>query len=128
MLQGLWMGGAEGLFVSPGDLGHHGGAALGLGDQHGPVVYERHELGVFGAEDALARNAGRSLEDYWEEMTTEDIGAVLEMPVGTIRSRLKRGRELLEQEMERLARSPDELQSTLSRLEDWARECRERLS
>ena len=60
---------------------------------------------------------------YWEDMTTADIGAVLDTPVGTIRSRLRRGRELLEEAMTRLAQSHDELRSTLSRLEDWARAC-----
>lgn len=64
---------------------------------------------------------------YWEEMTTEEIGAVLSTPVGTIRSRLRRARELLEEAMARLSHSPGELKSTLSRLDDWARECRRNL-
>jgi RNA polymerase sigma-70 factor (ECF subfamily) len=61
---------------------------------------------------------------YWEQMTTEDMAEVLSLPVGTVRSRLRRARELLEQAMGRLAESPAELQSTLTRLDDWAERCR----
>ena len=60
---------------------------------------------------------------YWEDMTTEQIGEILSVPVGTIRSRLKRARQLLEKALTRIARSPKLLESTLSRLDDWAREC-----
>jgi RNA polymerase sigma-70 factor (ECF subfamily) len=61
---------------------------------------------------------------YWEEMTTEDMADVLHLPVGTVRSRLRRARELLKKAMGRLAHSADELESTWTRLEDWAQRCR----
>lgn len=64
---------------------------------------------------------------YWEKLTTEDIGEVVHLPVGTVRSRLRRARELLEQAMGRLASSPDELESTVTRLDDWAEQCRQGL-
>jgi RNA polymerase sigma-70 factor (ECF subfamily) len=64
---------------------------------------------------------------YWEEMTTEDIASALGMPLGTVRSRLRRARELLDGAMTRLERSPSVLQSTISQLDDWARACRAQL-
>ncbi|HWN68565.1 MAG TPA: sigma factor-like helix-turn-helix DNA-binding protein, partial [Haliangium sp.] len=64
---------------------------------------------------------------YWEQMNTEDMAEALALPVGTVRSRLRRARELLEQAMGRLAESPGELQSTLTRLDDWAERCRQEM-
>lgn len=64
---------------------------------------------------------------YWEELKTDDIAEILELPHPTVRTRLRRAHELLEQAMERLARSPGELESTLTRLDDWARQCRPQL-
>jgi RNA polymerase sigma-70 factor (ECF subfamily) len=61
---------------------------------------------------------------YWEQTTTEDMAEILSLPVGTVRSRLLRARELLEQAMSRLARSAEELQSTVTRIDDWAERCR----
>lgn len=61
---------------------------------------------------------------YWEQMTTEDMARILDLPVGTVRSRLRRGRELIEEAMSRLASSPEELQSTITRIDDWAERCR----
>jgi RNA polymerase sigma-70 factor (ECF subfamily) len=61
---------------------------------------------------------------YWEQMTTEDMADVLALPVGTVRSRLRRARELLEEAMSRLASSPEELHSTVTRIDDWAERCR----
>ena len=62
---------------------------------------------------------------YWENLTTEEIAAVLGVPVGTARGRLGRARDKLDETMRRLAESPQDLTSTLARLEDWAKECRD---
>jgi len=64
---------------------------------------------------------------YWEQLTTDQMAAVLGIPLGTARGRLQRARTRLEQVMQRLAESPEDLTSTLARLDDWAAECRARL-
>jgi RNA polymerase sigma-70 factor (ECF subfamily) len=64
---------------------------------------------------------------YWEQLKTQQIAEALEIPVGTVRGRLQRARARLEEVMARLAESPQDLSSTLERLDDWAAECRERL-
>jgi RNA polymerase sigma-70 factor (ECF subfamily) len=48
-------------------------------------------------------------------------------PAGTVKSRLQRGRRLLEEQLAALASSPAVLDSTLSGLEDWARDLRQRV-
>ena len=62
---------------------------------------------------------------YWEGMRAPRIASVLGMPEGTVRSRLRRARELLEDAMNGFAKSPRELEETLSHLDDWASELRE---
>lgn len=64
---------------------------------------------------------------YWDEMTTEEMAGVLGIPLGTVRRRLVRARELVEQALGRLERSPETLKSTVSRLDDWARQCRDQM-
>ena len=61
---------------------------------------------------------------YWEEVTDRELAALLEMPVGTVKSRLRKGRQMLEQQMTRLARSPEQLKSTVDNFEAWARSIR----
>lgn len=65
---------------------------------------------------------------YWEEMKTADIAAVLDLPVGTVRSRIRKARQLLEQAMGRMEKRPEILESTKSNLEDWARGCRRQMN
>src|SRR5262245_50722997 len=65
---------------------------------------------------------------YWEYLTTDEIAQTLEIPVGTARRHLVCARNKLEEAMRRLAESPEELHSTLARLDDWAKECRDLLS
>ena len=64
---------------------------------------------------------------YWEEMTGKEIAAILEIPEGTVRSRMRTARTHLERAMDRLESKPELLASTKSSLEDWARRLRERL-
>lgn len=58
---------------------------------------------------------------FWEDLSGPQLAEVLEIPEGTVRSRLRRGRELLEARMRELAASDQELlDSTLSGLDSWA--------
>jgi len=57
---------------------------------------------------------------YWERMSDGDIAEVLDLPIGTVKSRIAAGRVGLRHEIARLVSSPDRLQSTLDSLEQWA--------
>ncbi|MCB9701190.1 MAG: sigma-70 family RNA polymerase sigma factor [Myxococcales bacterium] len=61
---------------------------------------------------------------YWEQMTTSEIGDALDLPSGTVKSRLRRGRELLSEAMASISSSPELLRSTLDNLDRWARSVR----
>jgi len=56
---------------------------------------------------------------YWEEMSSTEIGAVLGIPAATARSRLHRGRELLERAIAQLPASHETRDSTLAELDAW---------
>ncbi|EDM75962.1 RNA polymerase ECF-type sigma factor [Plesiocystis pacifica SIR-1] len=58
---------------------------------------------------------------YWEELPGSAIAEVVNLPENTVRSRIRKGKALLEKKMKVLARNPEELQSTLGDLETWAR-------
>jgi RNA polymerase sigma-70 factor (ECF subfamily) len=64
---------------------------------------------------------------YWENLTTDQIAEVFCIPAGTAKGRLQRARTKLEKVIHRLAESASELESTVARLEDWAKECRDNL-
>jgi RNA polymerase sigma factor (sigma-70 family) len=63
---------------------------------------------------------------YWEEMPATACAEVLELPVGTVKTRLRRARELLDRELAKLAEGPV-LESTTSRLDEWAAGLRRQL-
>ena len=64
---------------------------------------------------------------YWEDLSGSELAVALEIPEGTVRSRLRRAREALDQKLAELAESPSLLASTTSDLEVWAKELREQV-
>lgn len=58
---------------------------------------------------------------YWEELGGAEIAAVLDVPEGTVRSRLRRGLELLRTQMEQLSGEKRGPWSDEDALEKWAR-------
>ena len=61
---------------------------------------------------------------YWEQMEGEEIAAVLGIPHGTVRSRIRRGQEQLRKALGRMKCTKEELESTMTRLDDWAAQLR----
>ena len=53
-----------------------------------------------------------------------ELQIVLELPEGTVRTRLRRAKQLLEEQIARLSESPRLLESTLCDLEGWAQRLR----
>lgn len=64
---------------------------------------------------------------YWEDMSVDEIAEVLDVPAGTIKSRLWRGREMLRKHVEDEACSPEVKESTMQLLNQWIRTLRETL-
>jgi RNA polymerase sigma factor (sigma-70 family) len=61
---------------------------------------------------------------FWEDFTAADAAVVLGIPVGTAKSRIRRAHQLLREQLAALAESPALLATTMTRLDDWARELR----
>ncbi len=57
---------------------------------------------------------------YWEGLSTKELAEVLEVPEGTVRSRLARARDHLAEQFEALAASPELVQTTLDGFDRWA--------
>lgn len=57
---------------------------------------------------------------YWESLSGSELAQVLEIPEGTVRTRLRRARQLLQGEIQVLHAQPTLVHSTLSHLDDWA--------
>jgi RNA polymerase sigma-70 factor (ECF subfamily) len=64
---------------------------------------------------------------FWEDMTAKEIGVALELPLGTVKSRIRRGKELLLEQLEQMEGEGKSLEQTGSGLEEWARSLKERV-
>ncbi|MCB9754374.1 MAG: RNA polymerase sigma factor [Myxococcales bacterium] len=64
---------------------------------------------------------------YWEAMSGSEIAAVLEVPLGTAKTRIRRAKQLLAAEYEELLSGASSPQATQTRLDTWARSLRAQL-
>jgi RNA polymerase sigma factor (sigma-70 family) len=61
---------------------------------------------------------------YWEDLSVDELAQVLEIPPGTVKSRLHRARELLREATAKVSATPDETRSARLLLEEWAQRVR----
>ncbi len=61
---------------------------------------------------------------YFEQIRGPELAALLGIPEGTVRSRIRRGRDLLRARLEELVASPETIESTMTNLEGWASKIR----
>jgi RNA polymerase sigma-70 factor (ECF subfamily) len=64
---------------------------------------------------------------YWEDLPAPELARVLGIPEGTVRTRLRRAKQLLEAALRRLDEGEELVESTVAGLDDWARSLREQL-
>lgn len=57
---------------------------------------------------------------YWEQLPGQEIAAIVDMPLGTVKANLHRARRRLEAQLDQLTREPAALHATASDLERWA--------
>lgn len=57
---------------------------------------------------------------YWENLTAPEVAAILEIPEGTVRSRIRRAREALADALAKLGESHSTITTTLGDLDRWA--------
>lgn len=59
---------------------------------------------------------------YWERMPIAELAEVFELPDGTVKSRMRKGRHVLKGLINELGRTPELVHSTLDGLDRWAKE------
>lgn len=64
---------------------------------------------------------------YWEDLNAREIAEIFEIPEPTVRTRLRRAKLRLEQELQGLGSSPAAALDTTTNLDAWARRLRDRL-
>jgi RNA polymerase sigma-70 factor (ECF subfamily) len=56
---------------------------------------------------------------YWESLPGPELAAVLDIPEGTARGRIRKAKKLLGEELAQIADNPADLEETLTQLADW---------
>lgn len=64
---------------------------------------------------------------YWEDLPAPQLALVLGIPEGTVRTRIRRAKTLIENALGKLDAEPEQLASTRADIEGWAKSLREAL-
>ncbi len=65
---------------------------------------------------------------FWERLTAREMAEIQGVPEGTVRTRLRRAKILLEEALAVVTRSPGELHDTLANLDAWASSVRAQIA
>jgi len=110
------------------DVGRHSVAMLSTGSPFTQVVKRRDQQLLNQALRHIPLDDQTVIElFYWEDMSGSEIARVLGLKEPAIRSRLRRAKKRLKEQIELLASNPREAQSTLETLNTWAAKVRERI-
>jgi len=89
------------------------------------VVQARENRLLLEALRRLPINLQIALElSYWEDLSGPELAEILEVPLNTAYSRLRRAKQLLKEQLEWLTTSGEELEVTQTDLVQWARALR----
>lgn len=119
------------------ELGQLSIAELGLGSPSGSLSNSPTKQIAAREEHKLLLRAMRHLPlamqvalelHYWEGLSVREIAEVIDTPEGTIKRRLQRARQRLDQLIVELADSDTLRQSTQANFDDWAQDLRAKLS
>ncbi len=64
---------------------------------------------------------------FWETMSQREISDVLDKPIGTVKEWIRRGKQLLRKSMAEMEVSGESLHTTVTKLDDWASQMRQKL-
>ena len=64
---------------------------------------------------------------YWEKLSAREVAEVVQVPEGTARTRIRRAKQLLEEEMGKLMGNKDQLETTIANLDSWAASLRDQV-
>ena len=111
------------------EIGQHSVADLGLASPTRQLAdREEHKL-LLAAMRHLPLEMQVALElHYWEGLSVREIAIVIDTPEGTIKRRLQRARQRLDELISQLAESDALRRSTAANFDQWAEELRARLN
>jgi RNA polymerase sigma-70 factor (ECF subfamily) len=108
----------------PDDVDFHVTRLADIAPSPSVIVGERKEQGLLlTALRSIPIELQMVIElSFFENMTQREIAEVLDVPPGTVASRIRRGKEALFVRMKEIAQSPELLESTMHGLERWVEE------
>ncbi len=62
---------------------------------------------------------------FWEQYPAKQIAVVMDLPIGTVRSRIRKAKQELQAQANHIANTRHACETTLEMLDDWARRIRE---
>ena len=64
---------------------------------------------------------------FWEKLSAREVADIVGVPEGTAKTRIRRAKQLLEDQMGKLVWSKDQLESTIANLDGWAASLRDQI-